>query len=156
VMGFGLVSALGVISSVVAVYVFGSILPRRKGVYVELAERIEGFKMFLTAMERYITGVKMPFPDRFTMYESYLPFAIALDVEPEWSAQFSDMLSQLELEHRSLTGISSASGGMFSGSSFCSSFASTISSASSNPSSSSGSSSGSSGGGGGGGGGGGW
>jgi len=133
-----------------------------------LMDRVEGFKMFLTAVEsdRLQTIAR---PDKTPqLFERFLPYAFALGVEHAWAQQFSQVLAQAATAGGSGGGVSyspswysSSSFGSFSAmtftSSFSSSFSSAISSSSTAPGSSSGGGGGgSSGGGGGGGGGGGW
>ena len=128
----------------------------------KLMDQIEGFKMFLSAVEK--DRLNMLNPPRLTpqLFEKYLPYALALDVEQQWSEQFSDALAQAgeRAPAYSPTWYSGSSWGSLGAggfaSSFGSSFSSAISSSSTAPGSSSGGSGGSSGGGGGGGGGGGW
>jgi uncharacterized membrane protein YgcG len=132
-----------------------------------LMDRVEGFKMFLTAVDadRLQTIAR---PDKTAqLFERFLPYAFALGVEHAWAQQFSQVLAQAASAGGS--GGTSYSPSWYSGaalasfsatdfaSSFSSSFSSAISSSSAAPGSSSGSGGGgSSGGGGGGGGGGGW
>jgi uncharacterized membrane protein YgcG len=132
-----------------------------------LMDRVEGFKMFLTAVDadRLQTIAR---PDKTPqLFERFLPYAFALGVEHAWAQQFSQVLAQAATAGGS--GGTSYSPSWYSGaalasfsatdftSSFSSSFSSAISSSSAAPGSSSGSGGGgSSGGGGGGGGGGGW
>ncbi len=124
----------------------------------KLMDKIEGFKMYLSVAEvDNLANATIP-EKTVDLYEKYLPYALALNVENKWSEKFSDLLAE----------ISDYSPGWYSGaaistlgaagfaSSLGSSFSSTISSSSTVPGSSSGSSGGFSGGGGGGGGGGGW
>lgn len=133
-----------------------------------LMDRIEGFKMFLTAVDadRLQTIAR---PDKTPqLFERFLPYAFALGVEHAWAQQFSQVLAQAATADATGSGASYSpswySGAAFSSfsasdftSSFSSSFSSAISSSSAAPGSSSGSGGGgSSGGGGGGGGGGGW
>jgi uncharacterized membrane protein YgcG len=133
-----------------------------------LMDRVEGFKMFLTAVDsdRLQTIVR---PDKTPqLFERFLPYAFALGVEHAWAEQFSQGLAQAATVGGSGGGAayspswySGASLGSFSATTFTSSFSSSfsiaISSSSTAPGSSSGSGGGgSSGGGGGGGGGGGW
>jgi len=123
----------------------------------KILDRIEGFRMFLSTTERDRLKSWDPPEDTFELYERFLPYAMALDVEDKWSRRFSSILTAHETSdgsyHPWYTGPMSSN----FGSSFGSSLASTISSASSPPGSSSGGGGGgSSGGGGGGGGGGGW
>ncbi len=128
-----------------------------------LMDQIEGFKMFLSVAEKDRLEVLHP-PDKTPeLYEKYLPYALALDVENEWSEQFAEVLAQAQVDGRpySPAWYSGRSFHGFDSSGFAadlgSSFSGAISSASSPPGSSSGSGGGgSSGGGGGGGGGSGW
>lgn len=132
-----------------------------------LMDRVEGFKMFLTAVDadRLQTIVR---PDKTPqLFERFLPYAFALGVEHAWAEQFAQVLASAATvgaaggTSYSPSWYSGAALGSFSAaaftSSFSSSFSSAISSSSTAPGSSSGSGGGgSSGGGGGGGGGGGW
>lgn len=132
----------------------------------KILDQIEGFKMFLTTTEKDRINFFSPVGGKtIKLFEKYLPYAIALDIEKEWSEQFSDILSSTAETGTQYTpcwysgpawytlGISNFA------SSLGSSLSSTISSSSTPPGSSSGGGGGgggSSGGGGGGGGGGGW
>jgi len=127
----------------------------------KLLDNIEGFKMYLMVAES--EELKMAHTPEKTaeLFEQYFPYAMALDVETQWTERFSSVFHHLEQQghhhtpgwyrgrhwdSRNLMGFSSAMG---------SSLSSAVSSSSTAPGSSSGSG-GSSGGGGGGGGGGGW
>jgi uncharacterized membrane protein YgcG len=128
-----------------------------------LLDRIEGFKMFLAAVEGDRMNVLTRASKTPELFEKYLPYALALDVEQEWAEQFADVLAQAGQKGATYspawysgsnwsslgaTGFASSLGSSFSGA---------ISSSSTAPGSSSGGGGGgSSGGGGGGGGGGGW
>jgi len=133
-----------------------------------LMDRVEGFKMFLTAVDadRLQTIAR---PDKTPqLFERFLPYAFALGVEHVWAQQFSQVLAQAATADATGGGASYSpswySGAAFESfsastftSSFSSSFSSAISSSSTAPGSSSGGGGGgASGGGGGGGGGGGW
>jgi uncharacterized membrane protein YgcG len=121
----------------------------------ELQNQIDGFKMFLGATEEErLKFFNKELPHTFETFQKYLPYAIALDLETEWTERFNDVISDYTTTHDSPGWYSGSSIG-FANSSFASSMSSTLSSSISS-SSSSGSSGGSSGGGGGGGGGGGW
>jgi hypothetical protein len=133
-----------------------------------LMDRVEGFKMFLKAVDADRLQTMSPPPDKTPeLFERFLPYALALGVEQAWANQFSQVLAQAAAAPGgSGSGYSpswyTGSGfGNFSAVSFTSSFSSSFSSAISSSSAAPGSSSGgggggSSGGGGGGGGGGGW
>jgi uncharacterized membrane protein YgcG len=128
-----------------------------------LLDRIEGFKMFLAAVEGDRMNVLTPASKTPELFEKYLPYALALDVEQEWSEQFADILAKAG-EKGATYSPAWYSGSNWSrlgaagfASSLGSSFSSAISSSSTAPGSrSGGGGGGSSGGGGGGGGGGGW
>lgn len=129
----------------------------------QLADKIEGFRMFLSTADETRFDMMSPPKKSLELYEKYLPFAIALSCEIEWGQKFEDILSTAVIggtvAATSFSHSMSRDRDGFS-SSFASSFSGAISSASTPPSSSSGGGSsfggGSSGGGGGGGGGGGW
>lgn len=129
----------------------------------EIMDKIDGFKMYLGVAEKdRMNSIKEPHrtPE---LFESFLPYALALNVENQWAEKFSDILSNIDKESTSYNPgwYSGAAWSTFGASGFASSlsgsFSSTISSSSTAPGSSSGGGGGgSSGGGGGGGGGGGW
>jgi uncharacterized membrane protein YgcG len=129
----------------------------------KVMDQIEGFKMYLGVAEKDRLNMLNPSEKTPELFERYLPYALALDVENEWSEQFAEVLARAQVDGRSYSpswysgrswSVSGVSG--FSDS-LGSSFASAISSSSTAPGSSSGSGGGGfSGGGGGGGGGSGW
>ena len=129
----------------------------------QLADKIEGFRMFLATADENRFNVMSPPKKSLELYEKYLPFAIALGCENEWGQKFEDIINTAVIggavASTSFAQSMRRDSDSFS-SSFASSFSGAISSASTPPSSSSGGGSsfggGSSGGGGGGGGGGGW
>jgi uncharacterized membrane protein YgcG len=129
----------------------------------QLMDQIEGFKMYLSVAEKERLELLHPPEKTPELFEKYLPYAFALDVENEWSEQFAGVLAQAAVagqgytptwyegsswNSRNLSGFAAGLG---------SSLSSSIAAAATPPSSSSGSGGGgSSGGGGGGGGGSGW
>jgi uncharacterized membrane protein len=127
----------------------------------KIMDKIDGFKMYLGVAEKDEI-YSMQAPDKTPeLFESYLPYALALGVENKWAEKFSDILATIKGgEYKPVwysgTSWSTMGAGGFA-STLSGSFANTISSSSTAPGSSSGGSGGgSSGGGGGGGGGGGW
>ena len=58
-----------------------------------ILDRIEGFKMFLGATEGDRLRRMVPADRTPELYEKYLPYALALDVEQAWTEQFADVLS---------------------------------------------------------------
>ncbi len=154
----GLLLLLGVINAVFFHLLKAPTLTGRK-----LMDKIEGFKQYLSVAEKDRLNLLNP-PERTPeIFEKYLPYALALDVEQEWCEQFAQILEDASRDEGGycpewyagstwrpgfMTGLASSLGTSLSGA---------ISSASTSPGSSSGSGGGgSSGGGGGGGGGGGW
>jgi hypothetical protein len=136
-----------------------------------LMDRVEGFRMFMKAVDSdRIQRLAAPPEKTPELFERFLPYALALDVEHAWASQFSSVLAMAAApassSGHSTSGYSPSwySGGGIASfsptdftSSFSSSFSSAVSSASApTPSSSGSGGGGSSGGGGGGGGGGGW
>jgi uncharacterized membrane protein YgcG len=129
----------------------------------KVMDQIEGFKMYLSVAEKDRLNLLNPPEKTPELYERYLPYALALDVENEWGEQFAEVLARAQVDGQPYSpswysgrswDVSRTSG--FSDS-LGSDFAGAISSSSTAPGSSSGSGGGgSSGGGGGGGGGSGW
>jgi len=127
-----------------------------------IMDEIEGFKLYLSVAEEQGLAMRNPPEKTPQLFEKFLPYALALDVENQWSEQFADVLAQAERGndyspawYDGSNWHSLGAGGMAN--SLGSSFSSAISSSSSAPGSGSGGGGGgSSGGGGGGGGGGGW
>ena len=131
----------------------------------DVMDELEGFRMYLSTAEKERLNLLNPPDQTPELFEKYLPYALALDVENEWSEQFADVLAKASVDgsssgyhprwyrgsswnSRNPAGFATALGSTLS---------STIASSSTAPGSSSGSGGGgSSGGGGGGGGGGGW
>ncbi|HEU5483129.1 MAG TPA: DUF2207 domain-containing protein [Sphingomicrobium sp.] len=128
----------------------------------KVLDRIAGFKRYLSVTERERLDRMTPPEDTPELFERYLPYAIALEVENRWAARFAGVLAAAAVSGQQ--GFAWYSGSQTPWNdvdgftrSVGSSLASTVSSASAAPGSSSGSGGGgSSGGGGGGGGGGGW
>jgi len=128
----------------------------------KIMDEIEGFRMYLSTAERHRLEGLHPPEKTPELFEKYLPYALALDVENKWSEQFDDVLQKAVTE----TGESyhphwyhgtrwSRVGAAGFGGAIASSVTSSVAAAATAPGSSSGGG-GFSGGGGGGGGGGGW
>ena len=135
--------------------------PTREGRRV--MDRIAGFKRYLSITEEERLETMHPPQKTPELFERYLPYAIALEVENQWAARFASVLAAAAAAGHAthMTWYAGHSDPWNDPDGFAnqmgSSLASTVSSASTAPGSSSGSGGGgSSGGGGGGGGGGGW
>jgi uncharacterized membrane protein YgcG len=159
--------ALAVLPLVVAAFniLFYHLLKAPTLIGRRLLDRIEGFKLFLSATEEDRLQRLVPADRTPQIYEKYLPYALALGVEQQWTEQFAEVLSAASRPdggtgyhpqwYSGSTWNSSHMGGIAG--SLGSALSSAISSASTAPGSRSGAGGGgSSGGGGGGGGGGAW
>jgi uncharacterized membrane protein YgcG len=129
----------------------------------KILDQLEGFRMFLSVSEQERLNLLNPPEKTPELFEKYLPYALALDVEVAWCEQFADLLTAAGTEAQTYSPVwySGRSFDRFSmsdlGGSLGYSLASAVSASSSPPGSSSGSGGGGfSGGGGGGGGGSGW
>jgi len=128
-----------------------------------LMDRVEGFKMYLSVAEGDVLKRMALSEQTPELYEKYLPYALALDVEQQWSQRFSEVLARQSADGQpyqphwySGTGYRTF-GPVGFGSALSDSLSNAISASSVAPGSSSGGGGGGfSGGGGGGGGGGGW
>jgi uncharacterized membrane protein YgcG len=127
-----------------------------------IMDRIEGFKMYLSTAEEHRLEKLHPPEKTPELFEKYLPYALALEVDQEWSEKFASVLQRAATDQGYSPGWyhgrhwDSMHTGSFA-SDLGSSLSSAISSSSTAPGSSSGfGGGGGSGGGGGGGGGGGW
>lgn len=73
----------------------------------KLLEQIKGFKQFLSVTESERFKVIGTPPDKNPeLYEKYLPYAIALGVEQEWSKQFVPVFSKIKNYEPSWTNVS--------------------------------------------------
>jgi len=129
----------------------------------KIMDLVEGFKLYLSVAEKERLEVLTPPEKTPELFEKYLPYAMALDVENEWNEQFAEVLARAGEDGQpySPRWYSGSSWDGFDSSGFASSLGSSLSGAISSSSSAPGSDSGSggggvSGGGGGGGGGGDW
>jgi uncharacterized membrane protein YgcG len=129
----------------------------------EVMDEIEGFKKYLATAEKNRLNTLGTIDEQLLLFEKYLPYALALDVDQAWSEKFSaalDAAVQDPDRHYHPRWYHGRSWSTRHPSRFASalgtSLATTVVAASTAPGSSSGFSGGSSGGGGGGGGGGGW
>jgi uncharacterized membrane protein YgcG len=156
----------GIFASLMLIFlangVFGSIMRAPTPQGRALMDHIEGFKMYLAAAEKDRLQFLHPPEQTPELFESYLPYALALNVENQWADQFTSVFEKIQdpQQHGYQPRFYQQPGSTFIPSVFAHdmgrSFTHGVQSASSSPSSSGSSGGGSSGGGGGGGGGGGW
>ncbi len=153
-----------IIASIIVFITDFIVFQKRTSLGTQIQNKIEGLKLFLTTTEerRYSSDLHKEIPHTMDVYEKYLPYAIALGVEPKWNKKFKDVLDATAIQDsagsvNSGFGTGTNYGTVFGGGAFTSGFTNSLSTATTAPSSSgSGFSGGGSGGGGGGGGGGGW
>lgn len=157
---FPKIELLLVTTLAVTTYLFFKYMNQPLDLGRNLLNEIEGFKMYLGTTEKDIFNKLQPPDETLELFEKYLPFAIALGVENQWSEKFNDKITSALARGEATPFLHSFSNSGFnisnSFSDVSSSLTSSIASSSTPPSSSGSGSGGSSGGGGGGGGGGGW
>jgi uncharacterized membrane protein YgcG len=74
-------------------FIFAKLLPAPTPSGRKLLDQIEGFRMYMrTAEERRLNALNPP-EKTPALFERYLPYALALDCENEWSEKFSDVLA---------------------------------------------------------------
>jgi uncharacterized membrane protein YgcG len=74
-------------------YVYWRLLKAPTPAGRRLLDELEGFRRYLGFAEKERLAILHP-PDLTPeLYERYLPYALALDVENEWSEQFADALA---------------------------------------------------------------
>lgn len=90
---------VGIALAIMAV-VFGSTLKSYTQEGRKLVDEVAGFKMYLSVTEKDRMNMLNP-PDRTPeMFEKFLPFALALDVEQRWSEQFASVFARMAAEGR--------------------------------------------------------
>jgi uncharacterized membrane protein len=75
--------------NVIFFYLLKNISPQARKMF----DAIEGFKQFLVATEKDRLNMLNPSERTPELFEKYLPYALALDVEQRWAEQFSDVLA---------------------------------------------------------------
>ena len=66
--------------------------PTRAG--QKIIDEIEGFKKYLVTAEKNRLNTIGSVDEQLLLFEKYLPYALALDVDQEWSEKFSDVLDK--------------------------------------------------------------
>lgn len=161
-------SGIFVIALIAGFFLYAYLIKAPTQLGAQTQAQLEGFKMYLETAEEDRLNLLMPPQHTPELFEAMLPYAVALDVENEWSEKFNKILAEFNYSPEWYSGnMKSFSYGTFAGT-LSSSFTSSFSKAKIDPTTSSSSSSGGSswssgssgggfsGGGGGGGGGGGW
>ena len=72
--------------------VFFTLLKRPTNAGRKIMDEIEGFRMYLATAEEQRLEFLHPPEKTPELFERYLPYAIALDVENAWSDKFADVL----------------------------------------------------------------
>jgi uncharacterized membrane protein YgcG len=163
-LGLGSVASYVIVGvTVLGMLAFAYFLEAHTELGRRLLDKVEGFQMYLEVAEQDDLNLRNPPEKTPELFETYLPFALALNVEQPWAEQFADVFARLSqtieggYRPRWYQGNFDSRNPMSFAADMGDSLNSAISSAASPPGSASGSGGGgSSGGGGGGGGGGGW
>ena len=92
-LAFVLFSAV-VLLHVAFVYLMKAPLTRGR----ELMDKLAGFKLYLEVAEKEDLNLKHPPELTPQLFERYLPYAIALEVEQDWAEQFVDVFAALEAD----------------------------------------------------------
>jgi len=153
----GFMATLAFLTMILMNALFYELLKAPTRIGRQVLDEIEGFRLYLSVAEEDRLNFIHPPDETPELFEKFLPYAMALDVENEWGERFADLLNTTGYEPRWYAGHhwSPMRPAGFAAS-LGSGMRSAVSSASTAPGRSSGMSGGSSGGGGGGGGGGGW
>ena len=61
----------------------------------KIMDKIEGFKMYLAVAEKERLNILNPPKETPELFEKYLPYALALDVEQAWAQRFSAVFKQI-------------------------------------------------------------
>ena len=87
------IAACGIALLVLTNMLFKRLLPAPTALGHEVKRHLKGFRMYLATAEQNRLDALHP-PERTpALFERYLPYAIALDVENEWGDQFRDVLA---------------------------------------------------------------
>lgn len=62
----------------------------------KLLQEVQGFKLFLATDRAYLHFTSTPPIRTPELYETYLPYAVALNVEKQWTAQFASVFERLK------------------------------------------------------------
>ncbi len=91
---WGLVMSL--IAAVLLNLVFYQLLKAPTLAGRRLLDRIEGFRLYLDVAEKDDLKLRHPDQDTPELYQRYLPYALALDVEQHWSERFAEVLARAQ------------------------------------------------------------
>jgi uncharacterized membrane protein len=108
----------------------------------KIMDQLEGFRMYLATAEKERLNLLNPPEDTPELFEKYLPYAFALDVEQAWSERFSGVLMKAAEgpgQSYSPAWYHGSSWSHFSAAGMCSALSTAVTSSSHAPGSSSGS-----------------
>ena len=66
---------------------FGMIMPRRTEKGAQADWQLKGFKLYLSTAEKY----RLQWQEKENIFETFLPYAMALGVAEKWSKTFADV-----------------------------------------------------------------
>ena len=85
-------------ASTIALVVFAWLLKAPTLLGRRLLDKIDGFRMYLEVAEKDDLNLRNPPEKTPELFESYLPYALALDVEQPWAEQFEEVFRRIHAE----------------------------------------------------------
>lgn len=89
---FNPLAVLFVIATLVMLLIFVFLMPAHTASGRRLLDRIEGFRLFLDVTEKDDLNTRNPPAMTPQLFEAYLPYALALDVDQHWAERFTASL----------------------------------------------------------------
>ena len=91
---FGIIATI--VLMIVTIVTFAIIMKRPTELGRQILDQLEGFREFLEIAEKDEMNLRNP-PDKApALFEAYLPFALALGVEQQWSERFTRIFAALK------------------------------------------------------------
>ncbi len=90
------IAPIGLIVAAHVLFYFLLKAPTRRGRL--LMDKLEGFRMYLDVAEKDELNLRNPPEKTPELFEKYLPFALALEVEQAWAEQFADVFARMRPE----------------------------------------------------------
>ena len=111
---FGVLTMAAVVFFTVITMFFSKVLRVHTAEGRELMDQIEGFRLFLRSVERFSLDREEGPGSHAGLYEKYLPYAVALEVEQRWGDKFV-ALASMSQQNEALLGACSFYLGMWNG-----------------------------------------
>lgn len=95
---FSPLAVMFIIASLVMLLIFVFLMPAHTASGRSLLDRIEGFRLYLDVAEKDDLNTRNPPAMTPQLFETYLPYALALDVDQQWAEQFTASLPRGEAD----------------------------------------------------------